>query len=121
MVVGDFIKHRQAVKAFCEMKRKLRTKITVETQEVTTVHLSKDRVFESYCETCRVNTAHLAVPAAATALNLSTLAVLRLIEAGEFHYVERDNGKPLICTNSLGTPPTRSGDDLEKIDPKNKE
>jgi len=47
-----------------------------------------------------MNTVYLAISGIAAQLGLSETAVFRLVETGRIHFVEGENGTPLICANS---------------------
>jgi|KBSMisStaDraftv2_1062788.scaffolds.fasta_scaffold14742_4 hypothetical protein len=82
------------------MKTKRRVEITIETHEVSTIRVSGSQTITRFCETCGMNTVYLAISGIAAQLGLSETAVFRLVETGRIHFVEGENGTPLICANS---------------------
>ena len=78
-----------------------RTEITVETHQVTIIHLSQHQTATAFCEGCQTTLSHLSVFRAAALLRLRETAMFRLVESGQLHATENAQGSLLVCANSL--------------------
>jgi hypothetical protein len=83
------------------MAIKRRTEITIETHEVTVIHLSQLQTAMACCKRCQTMLTHFSVLRAAAILGLGETAIFRLIESQQLHGTETADGRLLICANSL--------------------
>jgi hypothetical protein len=82
------------------MRIKRKTAVTVQTHQVTTVHLTRQSI-RAWCGLCRAEVLML-MPDEAAALAQSTArAIYRRVEAGEIHSIETDDGSLRVCVNSI--------------------
>ena len=92
---------RRKGKIFSSMAIKRRTEITIETHEVTVIHLSQHQTTMAFCERCQTMLIHLSVLRVATILGLRETAIFRLVESEQIHATESADGRLLICANSF--------------------
>jgi hypothetical protein len=90
-------------KDFLEMKPKRETEITIETDEITIIRVSRRQTTIVFCPVCRALLRHFSVARAAAFLKISETAIFRLVEGGQVHSTETAAGALLICGNSLAT------------------
>jgi hypothetical protein len=83
------------------MKTKTNTKITLEKRQRTTIRLRRRKPTAAWCERCAAETEMLAPDEAALVSGTTQMAVFRLLENGELHFMETGAGALLICRNSL--------------------
>jgi hypothetical protein len=81
------------------MKR--RTEITIKTDRLLVFRQGRRHHTPVRCADCDTETPMLTIDEAATLCRLSTLAVFRLVEAGQIHFTETPDGHLLICPDSL--------------------
>lgn len=79
--------------------RKEKTVITVENYRRVVRHSLRDAV-KARCGHCNVITQMISPGEAAELLQTSAREIFRLIEAGEVHFSETDNGALLVCRSS---------------------
>ncbi len=79
------------------MKTKRRTEITFETHEVTVIRVRRSP--RIYCETCRRVVPHLGLESVRGLFSDGQLS--RASAAGEIHSTSGEDGRPLLCSDSL--------------------
>ena len=82
------------------MKKKTRTEITIETDEVFVVTQTGDKDF-AWCAECKKPARTLTVKQAAAIAGVSTSAIRGRVDTGEVHFVETAERGMQICLNSL--------------------
>ncbi len=85
------------------MRRKKRTEIIIEVNEVAVARSPGARVV-SWCEGCGVQAAMVSPENAASIKGVDTGTIYRLIETGEVHFLELADGRPRVCLSSLLRP-----------------
>jgi len=96
----DFTKHLPRGKYFLAMKAKLRTEITMETEETTTIRFPQSETM-IFCDSCNGNTRHISIVQAEQVLSLSEQAISHLAGGKQIHSVQNADGMLLLCCNSL--------------------
>ena len=81
------------------MTRKRKTEIRLEVEEV--VAIRPQRILLAHCLWCRKQMRMVAANEAALISGLSTREVYRLVEAGQLHFIEGQNGLLFVCVASL--------------------
>ena len=81
------------------MSRK-RTEVTIETERVLVVSRRNSSPV-LWCERCAREVMMLTVDEAAMMAHATSRVIFRLAEAGRLHFVETQEGRLLICSNSL--------------------
>lgn len=74
--------------------------ITAEKIETYTVRQEPPQAFQTYCEMCDPKVSCLTVDQTVTVTGLGARTIFRLIEAGEVHFLETEEGHLLLCPNS---------------------
>jgi hypothetical protein len=74
--------------------------ITTEKHEVFVIHNGNKAIYE-FCAECEKIVEMLNLDTATTQTGIRTREVLSLIELGEIHSIETENGHLIICKNSL--------------------
>jgi len=82
------------------MKKRRRTRTTVEVREVVVIRGSRKRN-RIFCAECSGAAALLTVEEAVKISAISSRAIFRLIEEGEVHFTETVDGLTLICPATL--------------------
>jgi hypothetical protein len=82
------------------MRIKRKTEVVVQTHQVTTVHLTRHSIC-AWCESCRTAVLMLTPDEAAALAQSTARDVYRRVDAGELHYIEKDDGDLRVCVNSL--------------------
>ncbi len=82
------------------MKKRRRTRTTVEVREVVVIRGSRKRN-RNFCAECSGAAALLTVEEAVKISAISSRAIFRLIEEGEVHFTETVDGLTLICPTTL--------------------
>ena len=82
------------------MKKRRRTRTTVEVREVVVIRGSRKRN-RIFCAECSGAAALLTVEEAVKISAISSRAVYRLIEEGRIHFAETAEGSVLICPATL--------------------
>ena len=82
------------------MKRRRRTKTTIETYEMLAIRTSGAPA-QVWCRECGELARMVAPEAAARLTGISTRLIYREIEAGRLHHEENKEGSLLICLTSL--------------------
>jgi hypothetical protein len=75
--------------------------ITAEKTETYTVRQEPPQPFQAYCEKCDRGIRCLTVDQTVSVTDLSARTIFRLVEAGDLHSIETDEGHLLICPNSV--------------------
>ena len=83
------------------MEAKRQTEIMIEKHEVTVIRLRRVHSPISFCEICRTTLRHFSISRAATLLQISEMAVFRLIEDKQIHADEGAAVSLRICSRSL--------------------
>lgn len=78
---------------------KKRTEVTIETERLLVIRNRPRMVM--WCEQCRVEVRMLTVDQAALMMKIRSLMIYRLVETGDLHFAENDEGILLVCLNSL--------------------
>jgi hypothetical protein len=78
-----------------------RLKIRLEKHELKVIRFGRRRKF--FCESCQAETQHLTVSQMSTVLDISEINVFRLAETGQVDWLETDDGKLMICVESIKT------------------
>lgn len=81
-------------------RKKKITIVTIESRERTTIHRLTRRTV-SWCEQCGTEALMVTPYEAATLCSTDARAIFRGMEAGEIHFIEREGGALLVCSNSL--------------------
>jgi len=81
------------------MKRKRRTEITVETEQVLIIRRT-GQPMTAWCQQCGAEVVMITPEEAARGAGASLRAIRRLVEAGQLHFRESANGRLFICLNS---------------------
>ena len=76
-----------------------RTEITIETARVTVI--SKPSRMIGWCAECRKEVDWVTVDEAARLSDSSTRKIFRMVEGGQFHSAETQEGILVLCPNSL--------------------
>jgi hypothetical protein len=82
------------------MKRKRRTRTTIEMREVVVIRSSRKRN-RVLCAKCSEAAALVTIEEAVKMSGITARAIYRLIEAGEVHFVETAEGLTLICADTM--------------------
>jgi len=82
------------------MKRKRRTRTTVELRDVIIIRSSRKRE-QGFCAECSEPIALITVDEAVRIFGLSSRTIHRLIEGGQIHFAETAEGLALICPATL--------------------
>jgi hypothetical protein len=82
------------------MRLRRQVVITAEKTETYTVRREPPQSLQTYCEMCDQKVRCLTVDQIVTATGLTARAVFRLVEAGELHFLETEEGHLLLCPNS---------------------
>ena len=82
------------------MRRKRKTEITVEFEEVFVIRRPR-RSIMAWCAECADQVRMVAPDEAATAASVSSRTIYRWVEARRIHFTETPEGFLLICHNSL--------------------
>jgi len=80
------------------MKTIRRTKIKLETHELTTIRFSRKARF--FCEDCQTEANYLTVTQTAIMFSVSEKTIFRLAEIERIHSTETSSGQLLICADS---------------------
>lgn len=80
------------------MKTIRRTKIKLETHELTTIRFSRKARF--FCPECLTQTDFLSIGQTAKILSVSEKTIFRLVEIEQIHSTETSSGQLLICADS---------------------
>jgi len=83
------------------MKNKRRTKITIETHEITIIRFNQNQSAIRFCPQCEAVSRFLPVARVAELLQISEMSVFGLLESREVHSTETETGALLICRSSL--------------------
>jgi tRNA A22 N-methylase len=75
--------------------------ITAEKTETYTVRQEPPQSFRTYCQECDREITCLTLNQAVTVTGLGARAIFRLVEAGELHGHETEEGHLLLCPNSV--------------------
>lgn len=75
--------------------------ITAEKTETYTVRQEPPQSFQTYCEKCDQKVRCLTVDQTVKVTGLGARTIFRLVEAGELHSYETDEGHLLLCPNSV--------------------
>jgi len=75
--------------------------ITAEKLETYTVRQEPPQNFQTYCEKCDQGIWSLTVDQAVKVTGLGARTIFRLVEAGELHAFETEEGYLLLCPNSV--------------------
>ena len=75
--------------------------ITAEKTETYTVRQEPPQSFQTYCEKCDQEIRCLTLDQTVKVTGLGARTIFRLVEAGELHSYERDDGHLLLCPNSV--------------------
>lgn len=78
---------------------KKRTEVTIETERLVVIRNRPRAVM--WCEQCRAEVRMLTVDQAALMMRIRSLVIYRLVETGDLHFAENDEGILLVCLNSL--------------------
>ena len=82
------------------VKKKTRTEITIETDEVFVVTQTDDEAF-TWCAQCKKPARTLTVEQAAAIAGVSSSEIFSRVDAGEIHFAGTPDGRLQICVNSL--------------------
>jgi hypothetical protein len=82
------------------MRRKKKTEIIVEREQVLVIRRLDDRQ-PRWCAECAEQAQMLSVDEGAALAQVSARAVYRWVESGQLHFVETEDGSLLVCINSL--------------------
>jgi hypothetical protein len=82
------------------MKRKRRTRTTIEMREVVVIKGAPRRQ-SLFCPECSGATVFVTLEEAVKLSGISARAIYRLIEAGSIHFAETADGLTLICPATL--------------------
>jgi hypothetical protein len=77
--------------------------ITTEKHEVFVVRLSNPAPIHGFCPNCGAEVEMLTLDSALRVSESSGREVIRRLAAEEIHTIETDNGRLLVCRNSLQT------------------
>ena len=80
------------------MATKRRTEIIIETERIIIVPFLSASV---WCNACSLQVEMLSPEQAATLVNVPPRTIYRWVEAQLLHFVEEEDGRLLICRNSL--------------------
>lgn len=80
--------------------RKIRTDITVETEEILIIRWRRN-LARPECAWCGERTRMISLEEAIALGGVSSRAIYRRVAAGEIHYEETPGGLLLVCPNSL--------------------
>jgi hypothetical protein len=75
--------------------------ITAEKTETYTVRQEPPHGFQTYCEGCDQQVGCLTVDQTVQVTGFGARVVFRMVEAGELHCFETDEGHLLLCPNSV--------------------
>ncbi|MEK6282700.1 MAG: hypothetical protein AABN95_20255 [Acidobacteriota bacterium] len=75
--------------------------ITAEKTETYTLRQEPPQAFETFCEKCDRKVRCLTLDQTVTVTGLGARTIFRLVEAGELHCYETDEGHLLLCPNSV--------------------
>lgn len=75
--------------------------ITAEKTETYTVRQQPPQSLRAYCEKCDREISCLTVDQTVSLTGLGARTIFRLVEAGELHSQETDEGHLLLCPNSV--------------------
>ena len=75
--------------------------ITAEKLETYTIRQDPPQNFQRYCEKCDQAMSSLTVDQAVKVTGLGARTIFRLVEAGELHAFETEEGYLLLCPNSV--------------------
>jgi hypothetical protein len=75
--------------------------ITAEKTETYTVRQEPPLAFQTYCEECGQQVGCLTVDQTVQITGLGARVIFRMVEAGELHCFETDEGHLLLCPNSV--------------------
>ena len=81
------------------MKRTRRKRVTVETERLLVI--SHYNGVQGWCEGCSAQVKMVGPEEAAAVAGLSQMAIFRLIESHQLHFIETPDGGLLICVTSL--------------------
>ena len=84
------------------MRRRKRTEITFETEQVWVIRRSGQPVL-AWCPACVRQVRMVRPEEAAVLVDLSPRAIYRRVEDGQLHFTETPEGQLWICLNSLRT------------------
>jgi hypothetical protein len=82
------------------MRRKKKTEIIVEREQVLVISRLDDRQ-PRWCAQCSGQAQMLSIDEAAVLAHLRARAIYRRVEASQVHFVETEDGLLLVCINSL--------------------
>jgi hypothetical protein len=82
------------------LKKKSRTVITIETNEIWVIGGSLNRAPE-WCDQCLKQTVMLTAEEAGNLTNVGTRQIYQWVEAGSVHFVELQDGRVVVCPASL--------------------
>jgi len=75
-------------------------RVTVKTER-TFIFRSRPSVLSEWCAACGTEAAMMTVEGAARKSGLSELEIYQLVDARALHFFEDDEGRVLVCLNSL--------------------
>jgi hypothetical protein len=75
--------------------------ITAEKTETYTLRQEPPQSFETFCEKCDRQVRCLTLDQTVNVTGLGARTIFRLVEAGELHCYETDEGHLLLCPNSV--------------------
>lgn len=78
---------------------KKRTEVTIETERLLVIRNRPQSVM--WCEQCRDEVRMLTVDQAALRMKIRSLMIYRLVETGDLHFAENEEGILLVCLDSL--------------------
>ncbi len=82
------------------MRRRRRTEILVETDQVTVIRRA-GKVTRAWCPECEAETQMITPEEAAFVAKVNTRTIYRWLEVGEIHFLETYGGLVLLCSRSL--------------------
>jgi tRNA A22 N-methylase len=75
--------------------------ITAEKTETYTVRQESPGSFQAYCERCDQGVMFLTVDQTVNVTGLGARTIFRLVEAGQLHALETEEGYLILCPNSV--------------------
>jgi hypothetical protein len=78
---------------------KKRTEVMIETERLLVIRNRPQSVM--WCERCRDEVRMLTVDQAALVTGVRSLIIYRMVETGDLHFAENDEGILLVCLRSL--------------------
>jgi tRNA A22 N-methylase len=83
------------------MRLRRQVVITAEKTETYTFRQESPQSFQTYCEKCDQSIRCLTMDQTVKVTGLGARTIFRLVEAGEIHSYENDEGHLLLCPNSV--------------------